>query len=80
MFCTCVRVKCQVVIYCYSQNLDAVSVNGTSQPATFTQVKGDADALACCDVDRSTIDFTCCPFDLSHYGTLHAPFAKLLSS
>jgi len=41
-------------LYCYSQNLNGVYVINTTQPATFTPVNGDTDALDCCDVDRST--------------------------
>jgi len=31
-----------------------VSVSGATQPATFTSVSGEDDALACCAVDKCT--------------------------
>jgi len=58
-----------------------VSVSGTTQPATFTPVSGGIDALACCDVDRSTAsDFsglTTMPFWLNHRCTVDRQFCNL---
>jgi len=61
-----VNVKCQLVIYCYSQNLDGVCErHHTARDVTYA-VNGDTDALVRYDVDRSTAS------DLS--GLITRPF------